>query len=154
MSSRSRGSVYLRRHHLHAVLALAALLAAFTGVADAVDVRVTVQAHGSPPPSLWTCGGGNSQYEICVDQYTVPTVAGQGGDVEVQWRLQTAGWAFDSQKCIEIYDPTPNNWKPKCGPPADHSSAHNSKKDGVKYKYRINLVKDGMPLQWDPFIMN
>jgi hypothetical protein len=158
MSSRSRGSEYRGRHHLHAALAMAALLAAIAGVAEAQvvisTVAVTVQPHGNPPPPKGACGSTPpGPTDICVTPDPALTYGNSGDDVEVDWNVQTNGWVFQNNQGIK-FKTTPGQWNFTCKSTKKYC-ASNKKEDGTKrYDYKVNLINGLTKLSWDPFIMN
>ena len=146
-SPRSGGQRWAQRGN---AILIGSLFAAVAGGASAVDVKVTVQPQGTPPPSGWKCGGGNASYEICVDQEPITPPGANGTPVAIEWNLRDApGWSFDGSNGIVIELP----WQVRCNPNGSTCNARHHK-DGKRYKYTINLTNGTTPIPWDPTIQN
>ena len=113
-------------------------------------VSLNVVPANSPCPPTWTCwttGGWTvqiSEEPINTDKDSSP--------VEIHWIVIANGWTFDQNKGIDFR----NNavWKPKRV--TDKEWKASNRKDGLIYKYAINLVSPtGVALPpWDPTVMN
>jgi hypothetical protein len=148
MQSMSFGSRNSLRRQLGAALAVGALFATVSAGANAQTVTVTV----SQAKTTNYCSPSQGGYYICVDMDPIQTQAiGSDKHVEITWNITSPGWIFDKNKGIDIQNK--RNWVPKWVSDIQYT-ARNKEKDGVTYKYTINVTDRKTPLAWDPTIMN
>jgi len=148
MQSMSFGSTNSLRRKLGAALAAGALFAIVSAGANAQTVTVTV----SQAKTTKYCSPAQGGYFVCVDTDPIQTQAtGSDKHVDITWNLASAGWLFDKNKGIDIKNK--RNWVPKSVSDTQYT-ARNKEKDGVTYKYTINVTDGKTPLAWDPTIMN
>jgi hypothetical protein len=137
------------RRRFGAALAVGALFAAVSAGANAQTVTVTV----SQAKTTNYCSLSQGGYYVCVDVDPIQTQAtGSDKHVEITWNITSSGWIFDKNKGIDIQNK--RNWVPKAGSLDTQYTARNKEKDGVTYKYTINVTDGKTPLAWDPTIMN
>ena len=111
-------------------------------------VSINVVQSGAGCPATWTCWT-SGQWTIQISEEPINT-ANDASPVEIHWVLIANGWTYD-RKGIDFKgrgtwreDPvTSTEWKAT------------SRKDGVIYKYAINLKgPSSATLSWDPTVMN
>ena len=84
------------------------------------------------------CGSG---IKVAPDPVVVPP----GGDVDIEWRIDTAGWAFDSPNGIFIHQGGDAFGQ---GPTSSRSNRFKHKNKGPRaFKYDVNLVDSSKPDQ-------
>jgi hypothetical protein len=122
-----------------------------------VDAQAQRRAHTS---SIKASPGSGGETTIprslvrgpLVDMDPIQTQAtGSDKHVEITWNITSPGWIFDKNKGIDIQNK--RNWVPKWVSDIQYT-ARNKEKDGVTYKYTINVTDGKTPLAWDPTIMN
>lgn len=139
------------RPHLEAAFAVAAMFAALCGGASAQTAVVTVESAGTPTPPK-KCGPANGGNMICVTPEPIATQASPDGSVAIQWDLKSTGWTFVKNKGISIHPM--NVWRVNEKMPTQYTATM-KKKDGVLYKYEINVTNGTATLPpWDPTIQN
>jgi len=149
MKSMSFASRSRLRRQLGAALAVGALCATASTGANAQTVMVTV----SQAKTTNYCSASQGGYYVCVDKDPVQTQAtGADKHVELVWNITSSGWIFDTNKGIDVQNK--RDWVPKPGNSANQYTARNKQKDGMTYKYTINVTDGKTPLAWDPTIMN
>jgi hypothetical protein len=114
------------------------------------NVSVAVYPIAQLPPATYTCKQGGA-FWLCVSEDPIDVDLSTGTDYQINWVLFNADWAFDNNKGIDIKPM--RDWRIVKKEPRQWS-AQNKKEGGKGYKYSISVVKDGVPLNWDPSIMN
>jgi hypothetical protein len=130
--------------------------AAFFGClgAGAQVVAIYVSPTSSPPPisPQGQCTVRGNLF-LCADPDPVKTPdVGNGQNVQIDWYVKSSGWMFVDQKGIVITD-TKRKWNVKQQSLTQYTAK--GKKDGIFYKYQINVTDGTNPLSpWDPTIRN
>jgi hypothetical protein len=133
----------------YAVALFAAVAGGYAGAQTNHPVTLTVQAGGAPPLPAGTCTTQHG-FVICVSEDPIDLT----NDVEpviITWKLTSTDWSFNKNKGIVIKK---GKWKISEKSGAEYAATQ--KKDGLIYKYTINLTNGagGTTLSWDPTIKN
>ena len=148
----SKTKQFAIRTRTFVVAGLAAILGACAteGVAPATDhrpVSIDILPAGSPCPAQWTCMA-QGRFMVAVDEEPIK-IRDEAHPVKIMWKIVPQAWSFIRDKGIDI----------KNGPPSQQESekvylAHFRSRDGVIYKYSINLTNGTDTVTWDPTIVN
>ena len=134
-------------------LAVAALIACACGYANAQytpPTTITIVPSGTSPIPAGTCAT-QQNFLICVSEEPIDLTKNTR-PVTITWDIATAStaWTFVKNQGIKFKKGTWTITKSD-----KEYTATQKKKDGVIYKYTINVTNGtGITLSWDPTIMN
>jgi hypothetical protein len=111
-------------------------------------VSIDVRPAGTACPPSWTCWTSGA-WTVLISEEPIDT-ANQASPVEIHWVVIASGWTFD-RKGIDFKGR--GQWRED--KVTDTEWKATSRKDGLIYKYKINLLSPTLQaLQWDPTVMN
>jgi hypothetical protein len=134
-------------------LAIAALFACVCGYANAQyrpPTTITIVPSGTSPLPAGVCTT-QQNFLICVSEDPIDLTR-TSRPVTIIWDIASTstGWTFVKNQGIKFKKGTWTITKSDA-----EYTATQKKKDGVIYKYTINVTNGtGTPLSWDPTIMN